>query len=112
LFQEDRIHTLKTDQSNPVSLKSLMDFSMEFDKYADLIIDDGSHLETHMSTSFKYLWEFVRPGGGIYIIEDIDKDFFDRIQNLPSEFGFHDINKIEYHKGDTFDDNFIAFIKK
>jgi demethylmacrocin O-methyltransferase len=112
LFQEDRIHTLKTDQSNPVSLMSLMDFSIEFEKYADLIIDDGSHLEEHMATSFKYLWEFVKPGGGIYIIEDIDKGFFDRIRKLPTEFGFYDINTIEYNMGDIFDDNFIAFIKK
>ena len=36
----------------------------------DVVIDDGSHLNDHMLTSFKHLWPHVVPGG-LYFVEDI-----------------------------------------
>ena len=67
-----------------------------------------------MVTSFKELWKFVRPGGGIYIIEDINYTFFDRIINLPTEANFTDAECIMVYNGMAHrtDDKFVAFRKK
>jgi len=42
-------------------------------KYADgfdIILDDGSHVPSHILTTFARMWSSVRPGG-VYMIEDI-----------------------------------------
>ena len=36
----------------------------------DFIIDDGSHVGQHITTSFKMLWQHLKPGG-YYFIEDL-----------------------------------------
>ena len=40
------------------------------DGLLDVVIDDGSHVNTLTLTSFEMLWPHIRPGG-IYIIEDL-----------------------------------------
>lgn len=37
----------------------------------DIIIDDGSHVDSHMKASFKYLFPYLK-NGGTYIVEDIN----------------------------------------
>ena len=44
----------------------------------DLIIDDGSHYPAHQLKSFKNLFKNLNPGG-IYIIEDLDFSFYDKL---------------------------------
>lgn len=113
LFEEDRIKTFQVDQSSIESLSNLMKTVQTIQPYADIILDDGSHQENHMVTSFKTLWKLVRPNGGLYIIEDINQDFFYRIINLPTEAGFTDAECIKVYKGMTHrtDDKFVAFRK-
>ena len=36
----------------------------------DIIIDDGSHIQTEVMASFNGLWEYVKPGGW-YVVEDL-----------------------------------------
>jgi hypothetical protein len=78
-------------------------------QYPDIIIDDGSHIEIHQRTTFRILWNYVKPNGGIYIIEDIPYDSFSSIH---LDMGFTDAELIYKHKG-TYDcDTFVAFRKK
>lgn len=37
----------------------------------DVIVDDGGHKRTFQVNSFLGLWPFVKPNGGIYVLEDI-----------------------------------------
>jgi hypothetical protein len=114
LFEEDRIKTFLVDQSSVESLNKLIQSVQRIQPSADIILDDGSHQEKHMVTTFNTLWKFVRPDGGIYIIEDINRTFLDRIINLPTEAGFTDAECIKVYNGMAHrtDDNFVAFRKK
>lgn len=109
-FEENRIKTFITDQSNVDSLNTLIKNVKAYQPEPDIILDDGSHEEQHMVTSFKTLWKALKPGG-IYIIEDVRLTFYDRITNLHNEFGFHDAELVKAYKGGEFWDNFVAFRK-
>jgi hypothetical protein len=110
MFRDERIQTFVVDQSNVDSLNTLIRNAKKIQDYADIILDDGSHQEAHMVISFKELWKFVKPNG-IYIIEDIQPRFFDRIKELPRECGFNDAECIYVHRGKNSDDIFVAFRK-
>jgi len=104
LFTDERITTFQVDQNNVESLNSLITKVKKIKEYADIIIDDGSHQEQHMITSYNELWKLLKPKG-IYIIEDINSSFVDRIINLNKE------KCIYVHKGIDAMDNFVAFRK-
>lgn len=106
LFNEGRISTFQTDQGNEDSLNKLIRSIGNI----DLIIDDGSHIQDHMVTSFKTLWKIIKPRG-LYIIEDIHISFFDRIMNLNTEFNLLDATCIMAYKGKFVSDNFVVFKK-
>lgn len=61
-----RIVVLQGDQSDPESLERALASCPPF----DLIIDDGSHIGSHIVTSFKTLFPKLKPGG-LYAIEDL-----------------------------------------
>ncbi|GCB44840.1 bifunctional 2-polyprenyl-6-hydroxyphenol methylase/3-demethylubiquinol 3-O-methyltransferase UbiG [Streptomyces sp. NL15-2K] len=61
-----RIRTIVGDQNDPAFLAELAADAGPF----DIIIDDGSHINEHISTSFTHLFPHVRPGGW-YVIEDL-----------------------------------------
>lgn len=42
----------------------------------DIIIDDGSHVQSHIITSFENLWEKLN-FGGIYLIEDLHTSYWE-----------------------------------
>jgi len=111
LFNENRITTFQVDQNNIESLNKLINQVKKIEEYADIIIDDGSHIQEHMVTSFKELWKLVKPDGGIYIIEDIHISFIDKIINLNKECEFTDAECIYIHRGNFVMDNFVAFRK-
>ncbi len=66
-----RIRTIQGDQNDPSFLRSL---AAEFGPF-DIIIDDGSHINEHVRTSFEELFGSVRPGG-YYVIEDLHTSFW------------------------------------
>jgi hypothetical protein len=41
------------------------------DSRFDLIVDDGSHMSDDQVASLTYLWQFLKPPYGIYVIEDL-----------------------------------------
>jgi hypothetical protein len=110
MFTDKNIVTFVADQSDVGSLETLISNVKKFQEFADIIIDDGSHEETHQVISFKTLWKLLK-SDGIYIIEDISMIFFDRIKNLPVEFNFEDAEILQAYNGDSFGDNFVAFRK-
>ncbi len=61
-----RVSTLVCDQSKPEELRWVNASEGPF----DIIIDDGSHVQSHVMTSFRTLFPLLRPGG-IYVIEDL-----------------------------------------
>jgi len=110
---EERIHTFFVDQSQKTSLEGLMTNVKTINQYPDLIIDDGSHIDVHQRTSFRVLWDYVRPNGGIYIIEDISLHLFDSFSRIHLDMGFTDAELIYKHKGNNNgNDAFVAFRKK
>jgi hypothetical protein len=60
----------RLDQSDAEQLGELRD-SGQF----DIIIDDGSHMNTHQILTFKVLWPSLR-SGGVYIVEDVQTSFW------------------------------------
>ena len=80
----------------------------------DIIIEDGSHLPEHQIQHFKDYCNFVKKDG-IYIIEDIHENFFERVKNetkiIAEKNGFlmeiYDLRPIK----NRFDDIIILFKK-
>ncbi|MBW8761092.1 MAG: class I SAM-dependent methyltransferase [Microbacterium sp.] len=65
-FDEARITTIIGDQSAPDTLRAISD---EYGPF-DVVIDDGSHVNEHVMTSFRMLFPLLSPGG-VYVIEDL-----------------------------------------
>jgi hypothetical protein len=62
-----RLIALQGDQSDPATLQRVVELCPPF----DLVIDDGSHVKSHIIASFEALFPVVKPGG-LYAIEDLD----------------------------------------
>ncbi len=69
----DRCKVIKADQSNLNDLQRVVDQIGT----AKFIIDDGSHVPQHQFYTFVYLFENLLEDGGIYIIEDIETNYWD-----------------------------------
>ena len=67
----NRIKTFKGSQSDTRFLKYMIDEVGNF----DIIIDDGSHKNHDVITSFKFLFEYLNLGG-YYIIEDSQTSYW------------------------------------
>jgi MycE methyltransferase N-terminal len=65
-IDEPRLRTHRGDQGDPAYLGRLANEIGPL----DIVIDDGSHINEHVVTSFKALFPRVRPGG-LYVIEDV-----------------------------------------
>lgn len=67
-----RIHTLVGSQSDPAMLERLQALGPW-----DLIVDDGSHKQSDVITTFRALYDSVTPGG-FYVIEDMHTSYWPR----------------------------------
>jgi hypothetical protein len=103
---EERINTYIVDQSNEDSLRT---FGEQID-LCDVILDDGSHIKSHMILSFKTLWKFVK-SGGFYIIEDIKRHDLCEFEQLSTVLGFNDAKLIKTHDGKNDWDSLVIFQK-
>ncbi|MEB3049487.1 class I SAM-dependent methyltransferase [Mycolicibacter sp. MYC123] len=68
---ESRLSVLQGDQGDEQFLDSMACQIGPF----DIVIDDGSHFNHHVITSFHALFPHVRPGG-LYVIEDLQTSYW------------------------------------
>jgi hypothetical protein len=67
----------------------------------DMILDDGSHMNSHMIYSFEHLWGSVK-SGGVYVIEDIGCSYWEDYEG-----GYlKETSSVEYFKRLSDDVNF------
>jgi hypothetical protein len=78
----------KGNQAKPRHLKRLLE-QKNVTGELDLIIDDGSHHPAHQVISFTYLFEHGLKPGGVYIIEDIEMNYWTKGQtyDVPTSYG-------------------------
>ncbi|AUS79936.1 class I SAM-dependent methyltransferase [Actinoalloteichus sp. AHMU CJ021] len=77
-----RMRTIRGDQNDPEFLGRLAEELGPF----DVVIDDGSHVNEHVSTSFDALFPHVREGG-IYVIEDMHTSYWEGFGGGPPGSG-------------------------
>jgi len=70
-LREQRIDIRQCDQTDSMALTRL---SSEYQGF-DIIIDDGSHLNEHVVTTFKILFPLLKPDG-IYVVEDTQTSYW------------------------------------
>jgi cephalosporin hydroxylase len=65
----------------------------------DIIVDDGSHINSHVIKSFEYLWSFLK-AGGFYFVEDCHTSYWDEIATDGTDFegGNHAGTSMNYFK--------------
>ena len=74
---ERRIKTFQGSQTDTDFLKRVVD---EIGR-VDIIIDDGSHLNEHVITSFKFLFPLLADKG-IYVVEDTQTSYWTNVQGM------------------------------
>lgn len=104
-LQEKRIKIYQGDQTDKEFLKKVCASEGPF----DIIIDDGSHMQSHIITSFETLFPHVRTGG-IYVIEDTQTSYWPKFEGstsgmleVPSAMNYfigriHGVNRAEWLK--------------
>lgn len=70
--QEQGIHVRIGDQSDPAFLQSIYD---EFGQ-PDIIIDDGSHMMSHIKDTFEFFYPKISKNG-LYIVEDLHTAYWE-----------------------------------
>jgi len=74
-LEEDQINIRIGDQSDAKFLQSILD---EFG-VPDIILDDGSHVMTHIHSTFNYLYSKISPTG-IYLVEDLHTAYWEEFE--------------------------------
>jgi demethylmacrocin O-methyltransferase len=70
-------HRIKTFICSQIDGKSLRNVTQEIGT-VDIIIDDGSHLNDHVITTFKILFPLTN-FNGIYVVEDLQTSYWDNV---------------------------------
>jgi hypothetical protein len=78
----ERIHVCIGDQTDPAFLAAV---ASEFGPF-DVILDDGSHICSHMIASFGHLFLSALAPRGIYIVEDTHTNFWQEYRDSPYSF--------------------------
>lgn len=84
---------IKFDQGNLNDIQNLLTTI----NTAKVIIDDGSHHPTHQAESFHFLFRYLLSYGGIYIIEDIECNYWNPDKDV---YGYRigNLNFLDYTK--------------
>lgn len=101
-LEEDQISIRIGDQSDPVFLQQVLD---EFGE-PDIVLDDGSHIMSHVGASFKFLYPRLSKNG-VYVVEDLHTAYWDEYEGglhrhgsfIESCKGFIDELNAEHSRG-------------
>jgi hypothetical protein len=63
----------------------LRDIAEEFGPF-DVILDDGSHISSHMIGTFQYLFPNALADGGAYLVEDIHANYWRQFRDTTTTF--------------------------
>lgn len=83
-FEEDQIEIFIGPQQEQNFLQSVL----ETVGAPDIVLDDGSHMMSHLATTFQYLYPRM-PKNGIYLVEDLHTAYWDNYEGglrKPSTF--------------------------
>lgn len=72
-FEEDRIRIFQGSQDDPAFLEKVIRETGAL----DVVIDDGSHINEHVITSFKFLFPLLKDTA-IYVVEDTQTSYWPR----------------------------------
>jgi len=72
VFDEDRIHVFYGDETDADLRNRITDLGI------DIIIDDGSHINSHQVASFYHLFPRLNPNG-IYAVEDLHTSYITEV---------------------------------
>jgi len=98
--EEERIIIEIGSQTDPEFLKTI---SQKYGPF-DMILDDGSHVNSDVIYSFQYLFDSVKPGG-IYVVEDTCTSYWESYGGgLPRT----KVTTIEYFKDRIDEVNFLG----
>lgn len=96
-FEEQQIMTFVGDQTDLKFLDSVISTIGT----PDIIIDDGSHIQSHMLKTFKHLYPLLSDNG-VYIVEDCHTSYWPRFEGgLDSHLNFVDIMSRNVHDVNT-----------
>nr|WP_244975595.1 class I SAM-dependent methyltransferase [Mycobacterium kubicae] len=79
---ERHIHVRLGSQTDNAFLQRVVD---EFGPF-DVILDDGSHLNSHIVRTFQYLFLHGLKSGGVYIVEDIAANYWRPYRDVRMSF--------------------------
>ena len=79
-----RSTVLVGDQSNATFLKIVRD---KAGPTVDVVIDDGSHLPSHMWYTLQQMWPLVKPGG-YYVLEDCEESYYSKTVDKHEIYGY------------------------
>ncbi len=79
---DEGIHVRLGRQQDAEFLRSVVE---EFGPF-DVILDDGSHVPSHMVASFQYLFPRGLKPGGVYLVEDILTNYWTIYRDQPMSF--------------------------
>jgi hypothetical protein len=76
------VHVRIGSQADPDFLQAVVD---EFGPF-DVILDDGSHMTSHMVESFQHLFDGGLVEGGVYLAEDVHTNYWRSYRDTKSSF--------------------------
>jgi hypothetical protein len=76
------IHVRIGGQQDVPFLQSIVDEVGRF----DIIVDDGSHLSSHIIDTFKFLFPNALADGGLYLVEDLHANYWQPYRDISTTF--------------------------
>ena len=100
-YEDDKIRIEIGSQADSIFLQNIKEMYGPF----DMILDDGSHMNSHVIYSFEHLFDSIK-SGGVYIVEDTATSYWN-----DWEGGYlKETTMMEYFKRLTDDINFRGVI--